>query len=165
MERRCNTPNPPTKIVDFKGFDSSIILILRGEILRPIGDFPESLSQALLVGVMLVGRSGATCSGILSKGRCNFPTGFHLSVVLSSIGLSLVRWIFTGIVQWIVSGTFQRDLTSVRCTIDSLSLFLSLSLSLSLSTYIYIYIYVYAYVCIYICIYIYICTYMYIYIL
>ena len=37
-------PNLPTNIVDFRGFDSSIIVILRGGILRPIGDFPESLS-------------------------------------------------------------------------------------------------------------------------
>ena len=34
------------------------MLIIRGGIPRPIGDFPESLSQAILVGVMLVGRSG-----------------------------------------------------------------------------------------------------------
>ena len=40
------------------GFDSSIILIQRGGIPRPIGDFPDSLSQAMLVGVMLVGRLG-----------------------------------------------------------------------------------------------------------
>ena len=53
-----NTPNPPTKIVDFRGFDSTIILILRGGILRPIGNIPESLSQAILVGVMLVGGLG-----------------------------------------------------------------------------------------------------------
>ena len=38
--------------------DSSIILILRGGIPRPIGDFPEILSQAILVGIMLVGRLG-----------------------------------------------------------------------------------------------------------
>ena len=37
-------------ILGFRGFDSSIILILRGGIPRPIGDFPESLSQAMLVG-------------------------------------------------------------------------------------------------------------------
>ena len=46
----CNTPNLPTKIVDFRGFDSSIVLIQRGGIPRPIGDFPESLTQAMLVG-------------------------------------------------------------------------------------------------------------------
>ena len=33
---------PRTQIVDFRGFDSSTILILRGGIPRPIGDFPES---------------------------------------------------------------------------------------------------------------------------
>ena len=54
------TPNLPTNIVDFRGFDSSIILILMGGILRPIEDFPETLSQALLVGIMLVGRLGVT---------------------------------------------------------------------------------------------------------
>ena len=41
-----------------RGFDSDIVLIQRGEILRPIGDFPESLSQAMLVGAMLAGRLG-----------------------------------------------------------------------------------------------------------
>ena len=32
--------NLPTNIMDFRGFDSSRILILRGVIPRPIGDFP-----------------------------------------------------------------------------------------------------------------------------
>ena len=52
------THNLPTNIVDFRRFDSSIILIERGRILMYIGDFPESLSQAMLVGTMLVGRLG-----------------------------------------------------------------------------------------------------------
>ena len=52
------TPNLPTNIVDFRRFDSSTILMLRGEIFRPIGDFPESLSQPMLAGTMLVGRLG-----------------------------------------------------------------------------------------------------------
>ena len=42
----------------FGGFDSSIVLILRGGILMSIGNFPESLSQAMLVGIMLVGKLG-----------------------------------------------------------------------------------------------------------
>ena len=46
-----STPNLPTNVADFRGFDSSIILDLRGGILRPIGDVPESLSQAMLVGI------------------------------------------------------------------------------------------------------------------
>ena len=52
------TANHRTNIMDFRGSDSSIILSLRGGIPMPIGDFPESLSQAMLVGVMLVGRWG-----------------------------------------------------------------------------------------------------------
>ena len=55
---QIHTPNLPTNIVDFRGVDSSTILILRGGILMSIGDFPESLSQAMLVGTMLVGRLG-----------------------------------------------------------------------------------------------------------
>ena len=33
--------------MDFRVFDSSIIFILRGRLSRPIGDFPENLSQAI----------------------------------------------------------------------------------------------------------------------
>ena len=52
------TANPPTNIVHFTGFNSSIISNLRGGIPRPMGNFPERLSPAMLVGVMLVGRLG-----------------------------------------------------------------------------------------------------------
>ena len=52
------TANLRTNIMDFRGFDSSRILILSGGILMPIGDFPESFCQAILVGIMLVGRLG-----------------------------------------------------------------------------------------------------------
>ena len=51
------TPKLPTNIVDFRGFDSSTIS-QRGGIPRFMEDFPESLSQAMLVGTMLVGRLG-----------------------------------------------------------------------------------------------------------
>ena len=44
--------------MEFRGFDSSMILIIRGDILMSTGDFPENLSQAILVGIMLVGRLG-----------------------------------------------------------------------------------------------------------
>ena len=50
--------NLPPRIMDFRGFDSGIILILRGGIPRPVGNFPDSSSQAMLVGVMLVGGLG-----------------------------------------------------------------------------------------------------------
>ena len=55
---RRATPNLPTNIVGFREFDSSTILIYRGGIPRHLGDFPESLSPAMLLGTMLVGRLG-----------------------------------------------------------------------------------------------------------
>ena len=52
------TANIRTKILEFRGFDSSRISILRGGILMSIGDLPESSSQAILAGIILVGRLG-----------------------------------------------------------------------------------------------------------
>ena len=65
------TPNLRTKILDFRGSDSSRILISRGGILMSIGDFPESLSQAMVVRTMLVGRLGVSiqCQNITSEGN------------------------------------------------------------------------------------------------
>ena len=54
------TANLHTKIPVFRGFDSNIILILRAWILMSIGNFPESLSQAILAGRFLVGRLGVS---------------------------------------------------------------------------------------------------------
>ena len=56
-----------TKILDFGGFDSSRILLLRGGISRPIGILPESSSQAILVGIILVGRLGVPVSAKKNK--------------------------------------------------------------------------------------------------
>ena len=53
-----STANFRTYIMEFRGFDSSIILILRGGILMSRSDILESLSQAILVGIMLEGRLG-----------------------------------------------------------------------------------------------------------
>ena len=52
------TLNLLTNIVDFGGFASIIMLTLRGGIRICIGDFAESVSQAIVVGIMLVGRLG-----------------------------------------------------------------------------------------------------------
>ena len=41
--------------------DSNITLILRGELLMPIRNSPESLNQEILVGIILVGRLGLLC--------------------------------------------------------------------------------------------------------
>ena len=46
----------PYKILDFRGFDSSRILSLSGGILMSIGNFPESLNQRILAGIILGGR-------------------------------------------------------------------------------------------------------------
>ena len=62
---RDYTANLRTNIVDSRGFDWRIILILRDGIPRPKGDFPEVLSQAILVGLMLVGRLGVRCNTVL----------------------------------------------------------------------------------------------------
>ena len=56
------TANLPTNIEEFRGFDSSIILICRGGIIMSIGDFPESFSRAMSVWVMLAGRLGILLS-------------------------------------------------------------------------------------------------------
>ena len=53
------TANLRTRILDFTGFDSSIILTLRGGILMSIGNLPEVLNQQILVGIILAGRVGA----------------------------------------------------------------------------------------------------------
>ena len=57
-ELRRHTADLRTKILDSRGFDSSMILLVRGGILRSIGNFPDSLSQAILVAISLVGRLG-----------------------------------------------------------------------------------------------------------
>ena len=55
---RLVTASLRTKIMDFGGFDTSRILSVRGGILMSKGNFPESLSQGILVGILLVGRLG-----------------------------------------------------------------------------------------------------------
>ena len=54
--------NLRTKILDLRGFDSSRILIFRGEIFMSIGSFPELLSQRIVERVLLVGRLGVGSS-------------------------------------------------------------------------------------------------------
>ena len=49
---------PVAKTLGFRGLDSGRILILRGGILRPIGNFRQSLSQQISVGIVLAGRLG-----------------------------------------------------------------------------------------------------------
>ena len=53
-----STANLRTTILDLRGFDSSRILILRGRSPMSIANFPESLSQRILVGIISVGGLG-----------------------------------------------------------------------------------------------------------
>ena len=55
------TANLCTKIMDFRGFDSIIILSLRVGTFMTKGNFLECLSRAILVGIILVGGLGASC--------------------------------------------------------------------------------------------------------
>ena len=67
--------NLRANIMDFRGFDKNIILILMGGIPRPIGDFPGSLSQAILLGIMRVGRLGV--KGWDGRVSCTQPHLYH----------------------------------------------------------------------------------------
>ena len=49
-----HTANLHASIMDFRGLDSSIILILRGGILMSIGNIPESLSHAILILILIL---------------------------------------------------------------------------------------------------------------
>ena len=62
-----STANLRAKIQDSRGFDSSRILTLRGEIPWPMGNFPESLSQQILAWIILVG-----ILGVKPRGRFDF---------------------------------------------------------------------------------------------
>ena len=67
------TANLRTEILDFRGFDSSRILILSGGILMSIGISLGISSQGILVGIILVGRLGVGCQTpapvVLSESR------------------------------------------------------------------------------------------------
>ena len=62
-----DTANLHTEILDFRGFDSCISLMLRDEVIMPKGNLLEILSQRIVVGIQLVGRLGVASS------RCSCP--------------------------------------------------------------------------------------------
>ena len=65
-----NAANLRTKILDFRGFDSSRILISRGGILMFIGNFPESVGQRISVWRCLVWRLAVAKSMPEIEGLC-----------------------------------------------------------------------------------------------
>ena len=70
---RC-IANLRTKIMDFRRFDSSRILNVPGGIPRSIGNLQESLSQAILVGIILVGRLGVALD-------CTVPISTIITII------------------------------------------------------------------------------------
>ena len=107
------TANLHTKILDLRGFDSSIILILRGGIRMSIGNIPESLSQAILIGIILVGRLGTQnkkpcrCSvGQLIASGSNTTCNEQRTISRKPSGV-VARWF--GI--WWLLNAFQTTLT------------------------------------------------------
>ena len=69
------TPNLPTNIMDFRGFDRNIILILGGGIIMPTENCLESCCQTILVGIMLAGRLGVN-----DKRACKAMAEWYFSV-------------------------------------------------------------------------------------
>ena len=98
----------------FIGFDWGAILIVRRGIPRPTGDFLESLSQAIWVDIILVGRLGASrvkpfpiVRGFQWHFQWNltfqlyFPKACHLFP--SGFSLEIARWTFSGVFQRLVT--------------------------------------------------------------
>ena len=70
-----------TKILDFRGFDSSRILILRGGILKSIGNFPDVSSQQNLSREILSREIG--CTSTSQSSRSDVPSMFQEGLPLS----------------------------------------------------------------------------------
>ena len=124
----CDMANLCTEILDFRGFDSSILWSLRGGVLMSMGNFPEGLSERILAGILLVERLGI---GIQPRWtRCN-PVTAPSNKVLVCPGYNPVytSW------DWVcTSWDIQQHI-------------------LCIYNYIYIYIYIHIYMYIYIYIY------------
>ena len=119
-------------IVDFGGFDSSIILIQRGGIPRPVGDLPQSLSQAMLVG-------------------CNVNREIVRNMI-SIINLIVIFSVFHDIINVIVIcnsfivtiSLFCNIISRIRCVINCSNEVTNICIIIMIiMTIIYIYIYIY----------------------
>ena len=90
------TANLRTKIPDFRGFDSSMILTSRGGILTSIGCIPEMLSREILLGTILVGRFGRTSCRAARQQRLRARPG-DLAQVRQTTKPQLNNYIFISI--------------------------------------------------------------------
>ena len=130
------TANLCTNIVDLRGCDSSIILVLRGGIPRPMGYFLESLSQAILARMILVGRLGVGSLPeiiSISPGALQGLHGWTFGILTIT---HIYIYIHTHCLFVVYIYIYIYTHISVIYT----------SLSLYLSIYIYIYIYIYTHV-------------------
>ena len=80
-----NAANLRTQILDFRGLDSYIILNLRVGIIMSTGSFPESLSQAILAWICLVGRLGVLASWACSLHHAALKCGAIVSLACTSV--------------------------------------------------------------------------------
>ena len=72
-ERRASMGR--SEILDFGGLVSSRVLTSRGGTLRSMGNFPETLSQRILAGIILVGRLGVLGGNRMWRWKRRAPTG------------------------------------------------------------------------------------------
>ena len=80
------TDNLRTKMLDFRGFDSSIILSLRGGFIRSTGDFLEIMNERILVcGLFVCGLTAVHQAAISLN---------HINIVYIYISLSLSIYIY-----------------------------------------------------------------------
>ena len=87
----ASTANLRTKILDFGGFDSSIILTLKVGIFMSIVEFPNCLSQQILVWIILVGRLGLLVRTGLKRYSLSVDTAAQLPDASTSVRAMLVR--------------------------------------------------------------------------
>ena len=151
------SPDLPTNIVDFRGFDSSTILNLRGGISRPKRDFLESSSQAMLVGCNVSGEIWRTTYDIryMIHTTCYMT---HDMTCVCNIYIYIYIYIYYYYYYYYYYCYCYNDSSIISvCTIHIYIYIYTISLSLSTYVYsmcIYIYIHTYFSLCVYIYIYI-----------
>ena len=112
------TANLRTKILDFTGFDSSIIFILRGGILMSIGNFPESLSRAVLVESHDSEKGEVLLRGVGTL-RYVSPPWCKLSCIFMSLSLYVYIYICTSTTTTTNDNTTNNNDTTTSSTTTS----------------------------------------------
>ena len=140
---RC-TPNLPTKIQDFRGFDSSIILTLRDGVIMSIGNFLESLSQAILVGIILLGRLGVcqhdAKACVQRRAVCLYVYRMHISWMYMH-----VHRIYTYMCVCVCTCTCTCTCTRMYVCVY---IYIYICVHTLVCVYVYAYVYAYVYVCV-----------------